>query len=44
MSKQHTVTLYHIIMVYIDMIDPMDGIMQALGKQKTNGKETDTLP
>ena len=35
MSKWHTVTLHHIITVYNDMFDHMDGIMQALGKMKT---------
>jgi len=39
MSKWHTVTLHHIITVYNDMFDHMDGIMQALAMKKTQWKE-----
>ena len=39
MSKQHTSTLHHIITVYNDMFDHMDGVMQALAKKKTQWKE-----
>jgi len=39
MSKQHTVPLHHVIAVYNDMFDYMDGIMQALAKKKTKWKE-----
>jgi len=39
MSKWHTVTLHHIITVYNDMFDLMDGVMRALAKKKTLWKE-----
>jgi len=39
MLKRHTVTLHHIITVYNDMFDHMDGVMQALAKKKTQWKE-----
>jgi len=39
MSKRHTVTLHHIITVYNDMFDHMDGVMRALAKKKTQWKE-----
>jgi len=39
MSKRHTVTLYHVITVYNDMFDHMDGVMRALAKKKTQWKE-----
>jgi hypothetical protein len=39
MSKRHTVTLYHVITVYNDMFDHMDGMMRALAKKKTQWKE-----
>ena len=35
MSKRHTVTLHHVITVYNDMFDHMDGVMPALAKMKT---------
>jgi len=35
MSKRHTVTLHHVITVYNDMFDHMDGVMRALAKKKT---------
>jgi len=39
MSKRHTVTLHHIITVYNDMVDHMDGMMRALAKKKTQWQE-----
>ena len=39
MSKRYTVTLHHIITVYTDMFDYMDGVRQALAKKKTQWKE-----
>jgi len=39
MSKRHTVTLHHVIIVYNDMFDHMDGVMRALAKKKTQLKE-----
>ena len=38
MSTRHTVTLHHVITAYNDMFDPMDGVMQALAKKKTQWK------
>ena len=39
MSKRHTVTLHHIITVYNDISDHMDGVMQAVAKKKNQWKE-----
>jgi len=39
MSKRHTVTLHHVITVYNNMVDHMDGVMRALAKKKTQWKE-----
>ena len=39
MSKRHTITLHHIITVYNDMCDDMDGMMQTMAKKKTQSKE-----
>jgi len=39
MSKRHPVTLHHIITVYSDMFDHMDGVMQTLAKKMTQWKE-----
>jgi len=39
MSKRHTVTLHHIITVYNDMFDHIDGVMRALAKKMTPWKE-----
>jgi len=39
MSKRHTVTLHHVITVYNDMFDHMDGGMRTLAKKKTQWKE-----
>jgi len=39
MSKRHIVILHHVITVYNDRFHHMDGVMQALAKKKTQGKE-----
>ena len=39
MYKRHTVTLHHLITVYNDMFDHMDGVMIAVAKKKTQWKE-----
>ena len=39
MSKRHTVTSHHVITVYNDMFDHLDGVMRALAKKKTPWKE-----
>jgi len=39
MLKRHTVTLHHVIKVYNDMFDHMDGVMRALAKKKTHCKD-----
>jgi len=39
MSKRHAVTLHHVITVFNDMFDHMDGVMRALAKKKTPWKE-----
>jgi hypothetical protein len=39
MSKRHTVTWHHVITVYNDMFDHMDGVMRALAKKKSHWKE-----
>jgi hypothetical protein len=39
MSKRHTVTLHHVITVYNDMFNHMNGIMRALAKNMTPWKE-----
>jgi len=39
MSKRHTVTLHHVITVYNDMFDHMDGVIRALANKKTQWKE-----
>ena len=39
MSKRNTVTLHHVITVYNDMLNHMDGMMRALAKKKTQWKE-----
>jgi len=39
MSKRHTVTLHHVITVYNDIFDHMDGVMRGLAKKKTPWKE-----
>jgi hypothetical protein len=39
MSKRHTITLHHLITLYNDMFDHMDGVMRALDKQKTQWQE-----
>jgi len=37
--NRHTVTLHHVITVYNDKFDHMDGVMRALAKNKTQWKE-----
>jgi hypothetical protein len=39
MSMRHTVRMHHVIAVYNDMFDQMDGVQQALAKKKTQSKE-----
>jgi len=39
MSKRHTVTLHHVITVYNDMFDDMDGVMRDFSEKKTPWKE-----
>src|SRR5258705_6567987 len=39
MSKQHTITLHHVITFYNDMFDHMHGMMRALAKKKTQWKQ-----
>jgi len=39
MSQRHTVTLHHVIPVYNDMFDHMDGVMRAISMKKTQWKE-----
>ena len=39
MWTRHTVSLHHVITVYNDMFDRMDGIMQALAMKKTQWME-----
>jgi hypothetical protein len=39
MSKWHTVTLHHVITVYNDTFDHMDGVMRALAKKKKQWKD-----
>jgi len=39
MSKRHTVTFLHVITVYYDMFDLMDGVMRDLSKKITPWKE-----
>jgi len=39
MLKSHTITLHHVITVYNDMCEQMDGVLHALAKKKTHQKE-----
>jgi len=39
MTKRHTLTLHHVITVYHDMFNHMDGVMSALAKGKSQWKE-----
>jgi len=39
MWKRHTVTLHHVITVYNDIFDHMDGVMRALAKKNTPWKK-----
>jgi len=36
MSKRHMVTLHHVLTVYNDMFDHMDGVLRALATKKTH--------
>jgi len=38
-SKQHNISLQHVITVYNDMFDYMDGVIPAFAKKKTQWKE-----
>jgi len=38
-SKRHSVTLHHVITVYNDMFDHMDGVMRAVSEKKTPWKK-----
>jgi len=38
-SKRHTVTLHHVVTVYNDMFDHMDGLMRAVAKKMTQWRE-----
>jgi hypothetical protein len=39
MTKMHKVALYHVITLYNDMFDHMDGVIRALANKKTQCKE-----
>jgi len=39
MLKRHPVTLHHVMTVYNDMFDHMDGVMRALAEKKTQWME-----
>jgi len=39
MSKRHRVTLHHVITVYNDMFDHMDGVMRGFANKKTPWKD-----
>jgi len=39
MLKMHTVTLHHVITVYNNIFDYLDGVMRAFAKKKTQWKE-----
>jgi hypothetical protein len=39
MSKSHTVTLHHVITVYNDIFNHIDGVMRAVAKKKTPSRE-----
>jgi len=38
-SKWHTITLHHVIIVYNEMFIHIDSVMQALAKKQTQWKE-----
>ena len=40
MSKTHTVTLHHVITVYNDMFDHIDGVMQLWPRRRLHGRKT----
>jgi hypothetical protein len=39
MSKRRTVTLHHVITIYNNIFDHLDGVMRALAKKRTQWKE-----
>jgi len=39
MLKRHTVTLHHVMTLYNDMFDYMDGVMRPLANKKTQWTE-----
>jgi hypothetical protein len=39
MSKRHTAIWHHVITVYNDMFDHIDGVTRTLAKKKTQWKE-----
>jgi hypothetical protein len=39
MSKSHTVSLHHVIIMYNDLINPMEGMTRAMTERKTQWKE-----
>ena len=39
MSKWHTVTLHHVIKMYNDMFNHLDGVIRAWAKKKTLWKK-----
>ena len=39
MSKGHTVTQLHVITVYNDMFNQMDGVMRRIPQKKTHRRE-----
>jgi len=44
MSKRHMVTQHHVITIYNDLFDHMDGILQALAKNKPHWKKDSYFP
>jgi hypothetical protein len=39
MLKRHTDTLHHVVRMYNDMFDHMDGVIQSLAKKKNQWEE-----
>jgi len=44
MLKRHTVRLHHVITVFNNMFDHMDGELRALARKKTSWKEDSFFP
>jgi len=42
MSERHMVTLHHVITVYNDRFDHMDGVLHAAAKKKLSGRKFNT--